>query len=45
MKQGDVGGNPKDAVSGRGGSRHLLPHGGGRYHEGRPSGMVPVRSC
>lgn len=35
----------KNAVSGRGGSRHLLPHGGGRDHEGRPSGMVPVRPC
>lgn len=29
----------------RGGSRHLFPHGGGRDHEGRPSGMVPVRPC
>lgn len=35
----------KNAVSVRGGSRHLFPHGGGRDHEGRPSGMVPVRPC
>lgn len=40
-----MGGNPKNAVSVRGGSRHLFPHGGGRDHEGRPSGMVPVRPC
>lgn len=32
----------KNAVSVRGGSRHLFTHGGGRDHEGRPSGMVPV---
>lgn len=25
--------------------RRLFPHGGGRDHEGRPSGMVPVRPC
>lgn len=35
----------KNVSSGRGGSRHLFPHGGGRDHGSRPRGMVQVRSC